>query len=282
MTSDFELVTLKNGMRSLREAANGETFHPVVGPWEEASLLHVKQQRLIERAGSIADRPFVIWDVGLGAGANAIGVIEEFRESIGTGVELHSFDRTTAPFEFAIAHPKDLEYLGGHGESARALIDHRKVDVSDWVTWFLHLGDFCELVSSTTAPPPDAILYDPYSPKANLEMWTVSHFQQLRQRLLPDVPCLLTNYTRSTAVRVTLLLAGFFVGIGDGIGEKDQTTVASNTLDLLKNPLGPEWLKRVKNSTGSAPVRMDQKPGPIGEQEWELVCGHRQFRKSEV
>jgi hypothetical protein len=41
---------------------------------------------------------------------------------------------------------------------------------------------------------------------------------------------------------VTLLLAGFYVGIGASVGEKAETTVASNSLELIERPLGRDWL----------------------------------------
>jgi len=61
----------------------------------EAVGLHVHQQRLVQRAAGTSGR-FAIWDVGLGAAANAIAVLEAFaREAIpGTRIELHSFDLT--------------------------------------------------------------------------------------------------------------------------------------------------------------------------------------------
>jgi hypothetical protein len=113
----------------------------------------------------------------------------------------------------------------------------------------------------------------------NPEMWTQDHFSRIRSKLHPEVPCLLTNYTRSTAVRVTLLLAGFFVGIGCEVGEKAETTVASNRLDLLERPLEKSWLERVRISRNSAPMK-----GPvysqayISEEEFERLKNCPQFR----
>ena len=86
-------------------------------------------------------------------------------------------------------------------------------------------------------------------------MWTLEHFAQLRQVLRDDVPCLFTNYTRSTSVRATLLLAGFAVGSGAGVGEKSETTVASNHLHLLEKPLDQAWLARLQVSTNASPLR---------------------------
>ena len=70
----FELVTLVNGTASVRCRQSGETFHPVVGPVAEAEALYVRQLRLPERIASQEDE-FVVWDVGLGSGANALTLI---------------------------------------------------------------------------------------------------------------------------------------------------------------------------------------------------------------
>ena len=147
--------------------------------------------------------------------------------------------------------------------------------------WILHLGDFSRLIQELPLPSPDAILYDPYSPAVNPEMWTLEHFQNLRRCLSPGTRCLLTNYTRSTAVRVTLLLGGFFVGRGAGTGEKEETTVAASACDLLDRPLGSDWLKRVRGSTNSAPLtgRLGQR-GTINEADLEALLFHPQFQQS--
>ena len=49
MTVGYELVTLANGVVSVRSLACGETFHPVIGPAAEAEVLYVRQLRLREQ-----------------------------------------------------------------------------------------------------------------------------------------------------------------------------------------------------------------------------------------
>ncbi len=261
----FSLVTVASGAWSLRSLEHGETFHPVVGPMAEARGLHVAESRLVERAGECA-RPFVIWDVGLGAGANAIAVLEALSEMrCPARVEMRSFDCTTEPLEFALRHAGELGYLPRWCEPVRRLLDSGRAIVGN-VDWHFHRGDFREFVRgprTADVPGPDAILYDPYSPESNPGMWTLEHFTRLRACLDATRPCTLTSYSRSTSVRVTLKLAGFFVGYGGAIGEKDQTTVAATHRKLLVQPLGAEWLGRVGRSTRGAPLREGGSAGPI-------------------
>lgn len=272
----FELVTVQSGVRSLRSREHRETFHPVVGPMIEAVALHVRQQRLVERAAATGGT-FVIWDVGLGAAANAIAAIEALAKQANTGlrVELHSFDVNDLALRFALTHAEDLGYLVAHVAEVQKLLEQGESMAAN-IHWRFHPGDF--KTTMFAAPAPHAVLYDPYSPQSNPDMWTLDHFTRLQACLSPSAPCLLTNYTRSTAVRVTLLLAGFFVGCGHATGEKDQTTIASNDLGLIEEPLDATWLKRVHRSTNGAPLRPGlQRPAAISAEDWARLSAHAQF-----
>ena len=268
MPRNFSLVTVASGAVSLRSLEHGETFHPVVGPMAEARALHVAGSRIVERAGECAC-PFVIWDVGLGAAANAVAVIEALSEArCPAHVELHSFDCTAAPLTFALGHADELGYLAPWREAVAQLLASGRAAAGN-VDWHFHRCDFREFVCAPRAgvPLPDAILYDPYSPESNRSMWTLEHFTRLRERLDPARPCTLTNYSRSTSIRVTLMLAGFHVGLGGATGEKDQTTAAATHRDLLAHPLGAEWLGRVARSTRGAPLRESRTPGPVSSED---------------
>jgi hypothetical protein len=283
----FEIVTVRSGARTLRSRGSGETFHPVLGPLGEARELHLRQQHLLQRA-SLAPGRFVIWDVGLGAAANAIAVLDLFRDFRGSaGVELHSFDQTLAPLRFALDHADELGYLDSCSGLLEALPD--SAQSAGPVRWQLHLGDFCELVrpGPTTAlvdlPAPHAILYDPYSLVSNRAMWMLEHFTNLRACCAPDRPCLLTNYTRSTAARVTLLLAGFFVGHGVPVADKSETTVAATHLELLDSPLDHRWLKRVRRSSEAAPLRgSGGADGAISPADYDALTRHPQFSADRI
>jgi tRNA U34 5-methylaminomethyl-2-thiouridine-forming methyltransferase MnmC len=290
----FELVELAGGARSLRSLANRQTFHPVVGPAAEARAVHVEGARIVERAPGLGGSGgMVIWDVGLGAAANALTAIETLRAAgqlhrPAADVRLLSFDRTAAALDFAIdnaaalscpAHQRRwLETLRAEGRASIPLSDGAPDGPA--MRWEFCRGDFPALLRGPAElPAPHAIFFDPYSPAVNPEMWTLELFVAVRARLRPEAPCLLTTYTRSTAVRATLLLAGFHVGIGHATGEKDQTTVAANDLLLLKRPLDRRWLDRARASTNAAPLRAaTYTRQPISEADFEALCAHPQFQ----
>jgi tRNA U34 5-methylaminomethyl-2-thiouridine-forming methyltransferase MnmC len=177
---------------------------------------------------------------------------------------------------FALEHRAQLGYPLPHEAALRDLLADGEARAGV-VHWSFHRGDFRERLQDPQLPAPHAILYDPYSPSANAELWTLEHFTALRQRLQDGPGCLLTNYTRSTAVRVTLLLAGFFVGPGEATGEKNETTVASDRLELLTSALDQRWLTRVRSSTHSAPLRIGSTGAPISAEDLEKLLAHPQF-----
>ena len=276
----FELVTLKGGERSIRSLVHGETMHIGSGPGQEALELHVRQQRLRERAGEWnRAEPFVIWDIGLGPAGNAITAIRELGDST-SPVEIHSYEISTEVLEFALLHAQELDYLRGWEEVVARLLAEEVAFPKANIRWVLHRGDFSRM--ENPAPPPSVIFFDPYSPARNSEMWSLETFRRIWSAVSdPGAPaCTMTNYTRSTSARVTMGLAGWFLGRGVPTGDKDETTIAANSLDLLEQPLGKEWLSRVHSSTNAAPLRgRNYERGPISPEDYALLLAHPQFAR---
>jgi tRNA U34 5-methylaminomethyl-2-thiouridine-forming methyltransferase MnmC len=276
-------VQLKNGVHSVHSVAHAETFHPVVGPVAEAEALYVRQLRLPERLRRHRGE-FVIWDVGLGAAANVLTILRAVRD-IPARLRLISFDHTLEPLEFALQNADALGYFADHARETRALLHDGRTQFalgSLSVEWALHLGDFPSLLNSPEAralPAPHAILFDAFSPAKNPAMWTLPLFSNLFRRLDPARPCALPTYSRSTLLRVTLLLAGFFVGAGHATGEKEETTMAANSMEWIDEPLDARWLRRVRNSTSAEPLREPvYRQAPLSEETWERLQAHPQFR----
>ncbi len=258
IAGDYELVQLPNGVWSVHARREAETFHPVVGPTAEAEALYLRQLRLRERLSAHSGE-FVIWDVGLGAAGNVLTVLRA-TAAIATRLRIVSFDHTLAPLEFALEQQDRLGYFGSAVGPVRELLASGQVAFANGnqqVTWVVHVADFPALLAGPTAaalPKPHAIMYDAFSPATNPDMWTLPHFTNLFRLLDPMRPCALPTYSRSTLLRVTLLLAGFYVGIGEATGEKEQTTIAANQLALLDQPLDGRWLSRVRRSTSAEPM----------------------------
>ncbi len=271
MPNDYQLVQLANGAKTLFSASYGEKMHPGPGPTAEAELLYVRQLQICERLKNHHGE-FVIWDVGLGAAANAIAVLRATRDIAGQ-LRIVSFDNTAEPLEFALQNGAALGYVAGYENQIAGLLRTKRVEFENGrlkVDWEFQLGDFPSWLESWSSrfsvPTPDklklelqqaphAIFYDAFSPAKNPAMWTLPVFQNLFRALDPARPCALTTYSRSTMIRVTLLLAGFFVGVGHATGMKEETTVAANSLDLIAEPLDSRWLARAARSDSAEPLR---------------------------
>jgi len=308
MQNGYQLVRLNNGICSVRSLADAETFHPVIGPVAEAEALYVNQLKLRERLKNHSGE-FVIWDVGLGAAANALTVLRATRD-IACQIRLVSFDHTLEPLEFALKHAAELGYFGGYENHLQAFLQARRVKFQDGpqsVDWEFHHGDFPTSISSSSRgdealvsnnttksgnqsepphvgcykfPPPHAILFDAYSPARNPAMWTLPLFTNLFRLLDPQRPCAMPTYSRSTILRVTLLLAGFFVGVGHATGEKEETTIAANTMDLLTEPLDLRWLERARRSHSAEPmVEPVYRIAPLSDESREKLSAHPQFKR---
>jgi tRNA U34 5-methylaminomethyl-2-thiouridine-forming methyltransferase MnmC len=293
----YKLIRLRNGAFSVRSLADEETFHPGIGPVAEAEALYVRQLRLPERVRE-TDGEFVIWDVGLGAAANALTAIRLIHENL-TGANLKkkrlrviSFDRTGDALSFALRHSAELDYLAGNEIALNELLKNHFVRIESaalGVNWTFELCDFPILLSQRRADEienteiaPHAILFDPHSPKKNPAMWTISVFENLFHRLDLRRPCALANFTRSTMARTAMLLGGFYVGIGRPSGLKEETTVAANRIELLGEPLDRRWLERAKRSDSAEPLREAvYRREPLSAETLKLLERHPQFSPAE-
>lgn len=303
----YTIVELKSGAHTVRSLLEAETFHPVIGPSAEAEALYVRQLRLPERMRATAGE-FVIWDVGLGAGANALTAIKLLGDQLEVpkSLRLISFDQTTDALAFALSHAAHLDFVRGYEAPVADLLkdgmgQFQRGNLA--VTWQLCRGDFPALLNSGSAgwggvrsapgsshgsavrpgqtmdiPPPHAILFDPHSPAKNPAMWTVQLFKDLFGALDPRRPCALANYTRATLARTAMLLGSFFVGVGHATGFKEETTVAANSLELIAEPLNQRWLERARRSHSAEPlVAPVYRCAPLASDTWEKICAHPQF-----
>jgi queuine tRNA-ribosyltransferase len=242
-----ELVRTRSGALAVRSLEAGEIMHPGVGPRVEAEALYVRQSRLEER---LRAGPVVLFDVGLGAGSNALAARAAAARA-GGQLDLISFERDLGPLELALGHAADFGFDEESAAAARALLargEHR----SAHVRWRLAGGDLLACLANETAHA-DVVFWDPYSPRANPELWTIAAFALARAKAGPR--CTLFTYSASTAVRVAMLLGGWAVGAGDGSGTKTHTTAAAADPADLVRPLDRAWLTRLAQP--GAPLPLD-------------------------
>ncbi|HWD20588.1 MAG TPA: MnmC family methyltransferase [Verrucomicrobiae bacterium] len=277
MQEAYQIVRLANGTHSIHAVAERETFHPVIGPVAEAEALYVKQLNLRERLAASAGE-FVIWDVGLGSAANVLTAVRATRD-LAPRLRIISFDRTLGPLQFALEHADELGFIAGYERQLKELLEQGRSHFEN-VTWEMRLGDFPARVrAAREEPPPHAIFFDAFSPAKNPAMWSAPLFADLFRQLDPARPCAMPTYSRSTMLRVTLLLAGFYVGVGHATGEKEETTMAANDLALLAEPLRRDWLTRARRSRSAEPMwEPVYRQAPLSAETWERLENCHQFQ----
>ena len=287
---DYEVHVAPEGFASIRQISSGETMHARTPPLEEARQLYVEPSRLAERlraAGPGDAQPLVVWDVGLGAAANAMAAVRCYEEEAavaggaGRAMRLVSFERDLDSLRLALAHHWDFPYLW-HGGPAGVLKNGRwQSGKFAGLSWELVMGDFLESIGlAPVIAAPDVIFYDPFSGNADGRLWTWDAFRRLRAACGTRGAELFT-YSAATAVRGALLAAGWYVARGRGIGSRPETTVAL-TPEAVGGPdagrhelLGAGWLERWRRSGARTPAGVP----PAEQAAFEAaIRRHPQFR----
>jgi queuine tRNA-ribosyltransferase len=300
---DYE-VLVKEGISRIRHKSSGETMHPMIKPEDEARDLYVTQSRLVERAAEQDN--LVLWDVGMGAGANVMAAIHAFEEAAAAGktkARLHivSFEHDLDSLKLANLHLERFQYLR-HGAPNAILQRGEWASKKYPLEWRLLKGNFHELLEEALAP--DIIFYDPYSTKTCRDFWCVETLERIREHCedreavanaasLANLGGAVANaaiepatelftYSTSTAVRSSLLAAGFFVSQGQATGPKGQTTVALTSGALAwrsHSLLGAEWLRKWERSEARWPLSLT---GENQQEYLERVKEHPQFRVEKI
>ena len=285
----YEVHVAREGFGSIRHTPLGETMHAHTSPMDEARTLYVEQSQLRERVRLSGNakpedaEPLVIWDVGLGAGANAIAAIQCYQEEAlrgaVRGLRMVSFENDLDSLRLACQNLKHFPYLrhGGPGGLLERGEWHSKKYPG--LHWYLVEGDFQE--SMARAPfPPDLIFYDLFSSRTNADAWTLESFRRLLAVCAGrDVE--LFTYTASTAARVSILGAGFHLAKGRATDVKAESTIALTPEAVSRGTggrhelLGAVWLSRWKRSQARFP--RDLAEAEFGEFE-RLILNHPQFR----
>jgi len=265
----FTFVTTRDGAPAVLDRTVGEVMHPVIGAAVESERLYVAQSRLAARLAE-GGGPLVLFDVGLGAGSNALAA---WRASAAAAagarpLEIVSFERDLGAFTLALSEEGVARFGLGAEEAAaaRAVLEGGR-HASPRTAWRLRLGEALAGLAAE-ASLADLVYWDPFSPKANPGLWTHAAFRTLRARCGPRATVF--TYSTATATRAALLLAGFFVGTGDASGPKEQTTAAAADPADVVRPLDQRWLERLARS--SAPFPPDAPPDAL-----ERIRRHAQF-----
>ena len=280
---NYEMHRAWEGFASIRQISSGEIMHSRTAPMEEARKLYVEQSYLAERLREKPrkDELLVIWDVGLGAGANAMAAIECYEKVSGARpLQLISFENDLDSLRLALRQQPDFPYLRVDATTAILADGHWQSSIDAGLSWRLLLGDFLETMERAAAP--DLIFYDMFSTKSSAHLWTLGAFRKLFAACAGRAAELFT-YTCSTANRAALLAAGFHLARGRNAGEKIETTIALTPAALRtsfarrREWLGSDWLVKWNRSAAKFPADVAPNERLAFE---EIIRGHEQFRNS--
>ena len=283
---DYIVNIAEAGFASIRQVSSGEIMHAHTPPMEEAKSLYVDQSALAERlrlpeGAAPADVPeLVIWDVGLGAAANAMAAVQCYEALAAQGpvrrMRIVSFENDLDSLRLALTHKAHFPYLRHSGPDAVLARGAWTSRQFPGLSWELHEGDFWERAPAVTAKP-DLVFYDFFSHKTDTGCWKPASFERLFELVRSDRPAELFTYSASTAVRAGLLHAGFFVAAGVGTGVKKDTTVALTSVGSGAPRhvlLGAEWLGKWDRSQAKFPEGVDE----AGRADFEArIRRHPQF-----
>jgi queuine tRNA-ribosyltransferase len=279
----YEVHMAREGFASIRHVESGEIMHARVSPMEEARVIYVEQAGFEERLRAETGEPLVIWDVGLGAAANAMAAIEAYEALAATGpvrpLHLISFENDLDSLKLAMLHRDLFTYLRHGGPAGLLEKGAWQSKQHPGLSWQLIRGHFLETLTDAPAPP-DLVFYDMFSSRTCGDLWSLSAFRRLFTACAGRAVELFT-YTHSTASRSAMLAAGFWLAKGRSIGLKEETTIALTPTahGLLKTRarelLGAAWLSRWERSAAKYPADVAEDACPAFA---EVIRGHAQFR----
>jgi queuine tRNA-ribosyltransferase len=178
---DYEIHIAREGFASIRQASSGEIMHMRTPPMEEARLLYVEQAELAARLRESSE-PLVIWDVGLGAAANAMAAIQCYEAEAAKGavrpMRIISFENDLDSLKLAVQRNDLFPYLRHGGPPALLQAGEWQSKQHIGLSWVLQRGDFLEMMRHVPAPP-DLIFYDMFSSKTSSGVWGLEAFRQI-------------------------------------------------------------------------------------------------------
>lgn len=287
---DYEVHKAWEGFASIRQISSGEIMHSRTAPMEEARQLYIEQARLAERLRLSANEnaenaaPLVIWDVGLGAAANAMAAIGCYEKEAAAGtvrpLRIISFENDLDSLRLAFRHSRDFPYLRHSGPAGILTDGQWQSREHPGLSWLLLPGNFLETMARAPAPP-DLIFYDMFSSKTSGDQWKIAAFRKVFVACAGR-PVELFTYTCSTANRAALFATGFFVAKGRNAGEKVETTIAftpeafASPLTRQHELLSCDWLEKWSRSAAKFPEEIGEDQHASFEQ---TIRGHAQFQQ---
>lgn len=255
-TEPFQIGLGFEGNWTLKDLATGELMHAGRDGTREAEVLYLEGSKI--QADLEQGRACCVWDVGLGAGFNAMALVDLWDRIQKGTLRIVSFENNPKVFQFVLRHTMQFPHVSD--SRPQKILTEGTIVEGDF-RWDLCVGDFTSTLDD--APPPDIIFFDPYSQGSQPDLWSVDLFARLREKLAGTRGRLLT-YSASTQVRLKLLAAGFFVHAVASPGPQGEGTLATVDGDAKDVIASDWWAKALKSPLLNDPefrYRLSQQSG---------------------
>ena len=191
-------------------------------------------------------------------------------------MKIISFENDLDSLRLALSHKSKFPYLRHAGPDALLERKHWSSRAFPGLSWELLEGNFWTEAIHASAKP-DLIFYDFFSHKTDTDCWHPDAFHRLLALCRSPKATALFTYSASTAVRASLLAAGFSVAQGVATGVKKETTIA-----LIHPELSPlryalldrDWLSKWERSNAKFPLTLAETERTDFEQK---IRQHTQF-----
>lgn len=202
----------------------------------ESEYVYIKGNHLPDRFRAIGQRPFVVGELGFGAGLNFLLTVRAFLENAPAHAQLQYYsvekhplaiadiDDALAPLQLAELRNQLLKVLRA---SSWTLPGFHTIFFHERVRLTLLTGEAEEMLGSLSGGTVDAWFADGFSPAKNPAMWTDEIFFHVGRLSRPGTT--ISTFSSAGAVRRSMEQHGFHVEKVPGFGSKREMVVGRFT-----------------------------------------------------
>ena len=212
-----------------------DRYFDVVNALNEAQQIYFSNNNLIDRLtmGIEAKTPFVIGEMGFGAGRVVVSLMEFIEKS---GLKDVSIEYNSVEL-YPMSPERMLDVLNGFkdrvGQGIDTLVkEYRKIDITlpGWHSMNIQqtfgtlkvnlwIGEALEMVNALEKPC-DVWFLDGHSPKKNPSIWRPELLMAIGEKTKTKGTC--STFTVAVAVQKALIAAGFTIKKNPGFGGKKE------------------------------------------------------------
>src|SRR3989338_1226071 len=188
-----ETVKTKDGSSTFYNCKYQEHYHTLFGAREEALIKYVEPAKIKDRDNT------VILDVCFGLGYNSAAALEQKKEGASMTIIVLEID------PLILKEIKNIDFPFSNKELFVSAVEKGET-TKDQVTLKIIIGDVLDTIKQVKEKI-DVVLFDPFSPKKQPELWTQEFFKAVFA--LMNSGGVLTTYSCARHIRENMKNAGF-------------------------------------------------------------------------